>query len=1449
MRILQELAVARFIRDEKRTYPLMWLAIGGAFAGSAAWAVYAELVTRVPWEKQQEAFYEMELQQSKQADDQAAARWKSEVEPLLKAKIDRKAALEKSQESGPYAQAKARLDQLNKDFAAAEMNKTFGGSDLDEAYYHREEAEYERDKVATEVRGLLREHFALKGNAAEGEKLGDQLYADPPQPKQGPQTTDKMFHLEAEIARNEAHAKHIDDVLPKFTADSKAPKDERDAIERIQKALRASKAAEEAVVACIKVEVTNQARVDKALAEMARIDGPADPPLWETDPEKRAEERERKREKVCQGHEDTRTCTNWLKLEPVDAEIKSLDVDISKGKRFLVDADLRLSKAEVKAQPKFNPADVIHSIVGPFQIQQVVVNWMDFDRDVDREQVDRCQTCHMGSDAGIYTDASIPRQFRTHPWRSTLMTSHPVEKFGCTSCHQGQGRATDSLAHSGWHLEEEDGKERWHFAGDHYWEDPLLQIGALHKIIVDDADDTFSVKINKGKWTKITLEHRSPAAHDADVKTPAYYAAEEGGDAKLTDEAVFFGAIQSKLQEIVKSSDVSDAWHAVVRRIDNRVQIGLEQNNPSAYIPEKEQPAFNVKFDKPELGETLGFAGITETKEQKPLVVAMAPPSVPVRGEGMAELDAKGRYHPPHGSEGLQIPDEMRNRFIQSLPEVESSCLRCHSGDVDLRPRTSQAKYLSAKLEREKAEAWKAHDLEGYKAAHDGSDALPPVAADPAEAEDPVPTFSEGRHLFKKLNCTGCHILDGFAWDRNTGPSLDNVTSKVSPEWILTWIRYPRGWRAKTRMPNLWPKPLDPASKRPLPTSSPEYAKWQASMRDETVDIASYLVERSDRPSTRPGASKDAQPLKDTIKGYADVPGATAEKGKLIFESYGCQGCHATTDVNPPEPWRSRERDIAPSLSNMGGKTTADWVAYWAENPARYWHGTKMPNLRLTHEEAASVGKYIASLKEKPLDPAEVDKADVAIVSDPAKRGERVACANAGGTVMSRVECGEKLIGYYGCFGCHNIAGFDKSAPIAPELSGFAKKDLTTLDFGYAIPDHHLQTTETFATLKLDSPRIYRRDRIELRMADFDLSPREIRSLVIFLKGLTNGRPRNAYAPSQHEEYSAALEGRQIVDNYNCRGCHMIEGRGADIDAQRKEKLEADVQARAPWLNGEGMRVQPEWLFGFLRDPGKNGIRPWLHPEWAYGAQVPDDKLALRMPTFNFNEEQVTAIVRYFASWDGQEYPYEAAKANELSEMQKAYVLTHMMSSEAANCLSCHYQGAFPVQRGQEELAKMAPNLNNVARRLRPEWVRAWLLRPGNWLPYTKMTGFWATTDRPKGGLWPEESESLHLPHPGMEPGARAPRHHGREAGRDGARLPLQLAAGRRLPGDGGRRGQFAAREEDLARAAQGRGRREGQGQKGQEGREEGQGPEADGPERDPRTALTSGLEESQRLG
>lgn len=59
-------------------------------------------------------------------------------------------------------------------------------------------------------------------------------------------------------------------------------------------------------------------------------------------------------------------------------------------------------------------------------------------------RVDRCTTCHLGIEDPRFVKA--PQPFRTHP----KIPSHPFEKFGCTACHGGQGRATTvAAAHEG----------------------------------------------------------------------------------------------------------------------------------------------------------------------------------------------------------------------------------------------------------------------------------------------------------------------------------------------------------------------------------------------------------------------------------------------------------------------------------------------------------------------------------------------------------------------------------------------------------------------------------------------------------------------------------------------------------------------------------------------------------------------------------------------------------------------------------------------------------------------------------------------------------------------------------------------------------------------------------------------------------------------------------------
>jgi mono/diheme cytochrome c family protein len=69
--------------------------------------------------------------------------------------------------------------------------------------------------------------------------------------------------------------------------------------------------------------------------------------------------------------------------------------------------------------------------------------------------VDRCVSCHNGIDDPRMTDVPVPHA--VHP--GEIFKNHPVDRFGCTVCHQGQGPATTF----------KDAK-----AVDAYWDYPLL---------------------------------------------------------------------------------------------------------------------------------------------------------------------------------------------------------------------------------------------------------------------------------------------------------------------------------------------------------------------------------------------------------------------------------------------------------------------------------------------------------------------------------------------------------------------------------------------------------------------------------------------------------------------------------------------------------------------------------------------------------------------------------------------------------------------------------------------------------------------------------------------------------------------------------------------------------------------------------------------------------------
>lgn len=57
-------------------------------------------------------------------------------------------------------------------------------------------------------------------------------------------------------------------------------------------------------------------------------------------------------------------------------------------------------------------------------------------------RTDRCITCHLGMENPAMAD--VPQPHTLHP--GEILIQHPVDKFGCTVCHGGQGRAMDRIS-------------------------------------------------------------------------------------------------------------------------------------------------------------------------------------------------------------------------------------------------------------------------------------------------------------------------------------------------------------------------------------------------------------------------------------------------------------------------------------------------------------------------------------------------------------------------------------------------------------------------------------------------------------------------------------------------------------------------------------------------------------------------------------------------------------------------------------------------------------------------------------------------------------------------------------------------------------------------------------------------------------------------------------------
>ncbi len=567
-----------------------------------------------------------------------------------------------------------------------------------------------------------------------------------------------------------------------------------------------------------------------------------------------------------------------------------------------------------------------------------------------------------------------------------------------------------------------------------------------------------------------------------------------------------------------------------------------------------------------------------------------------------------------------------------------------------------------------------------------------------------APTLEYGLGIIENVGCFGCHQIDRFDDARKGGPSLEHVGVKTTSEWAYNWVMDPKSFRPNTPMPKFFN----------LANTSDEY--WSGRNQVEADAIVAYIFD----------ASTDV----DLDK----APTGNSANGADIINSVGCLGCHIVeepggADYPEDQPRFTGYRQQGPNLWGVGSKVNADWLYTWVRNPKHYWADTKMPNLRLSDREAADVTAFLMDLTNPNWDNPTTPSVDTALRNEVVLEYLKNMLTTPDAEAMlasmedeeKKLYLGNQLIGRYGCYGCHLIEGFQETGRTGTSLSDWGSKATSQIDFGYLDIPHD---RGAFLRAKLTSPRSVDDGKIKLpqekaRMPNFGLTPTEIQAVATATLGYTDEVIPDIKKPAQTPRKLSMEAGRQIVNDYNCRACHIIEDRGGAIRAPIEALGIAAGQDRAvaaayspPNLNTEGAKTQPEWLYRFLNEPTE--IRPWLN---------------VRMPTFGFNGEQLNALTAYFSALDDAAYPFDD-KFTVAHEYPRTLVTAgRTLAQGQLQCFRCHVQdGVPPVGQAPDQ---WAPDLALAAQRLRYEWIQDWIADPQSIFPGTKMPQYWQELDTP----------------------------------------------------------------------------------------------------------------------
>ena len=573
-------------------------------------------------------------------------------------------------------------------------------------------------------------------------------------------------------------------------------------------------------------------------------------------------------------------------------------------------------------------------------------------------RVDRCTTCHLGINDAAKDEWQQP--FTAHPRLDVFVgadSPHPMDGFGCTTCHAGLDRAVE-FSRAGHVPDNAEQQAAWEdqygWYLDHFLETPMLPMDRIEasclKCHTGAGDVPEAPALNMGR--DLIRTYGCFGCHNM----PGYEEVRRVGPDLTT--------IGGKLDpEWVKK------WLA----------------DPRAFKSEARMPKFwfNSNNGGPEFEarNNAEITAITEylfSRSQDDPLPAAAPAGGDV-GRGQALVESVGCL----GCHAVgPIPDDPartqhRRRFGYNLANQGSKTSAdwlynwvrdpravWHDTNMpDMRLTDAEAADVAAYLVSLTNPEWEAEafpeldeaaldevTLEFLRTGSTGIQAQEALAE--MTLEEKIMTTGEG--LVARYGCFGCHVIEGFETAQPIGTELTQPGSKLLNQFDFGFldIEHTRTewYAAKMADPRIFD--VDRVKRPEELLRMPDFG-FDEEQVGAIVMILTGLVKDQVTPDMRNDLTADI------------------EAGRGLVAQRNCRGCHEIEGAGGDIRSTIADQGLWPPLLNtQGAKTQPLWLHSFLQEPGdetlRPWLSARMPTFYLDQAEATVLGKYFSAIDNAP---------------------------------------------------------------------------------------------------------------------------------------------------------------------------------------------------------------------------------------------------------------------------------------------------------------------------------------------------------------------------------------------------------------------------------------------------------------------------------------------------